>query len=524
MHPAFINNVFAGKAIDAFCWMLIHSLWQGLLFTIVTGLVMMFTKKSGAALRYNIMCALFFLFVAVCAGTFIWQLNSGAQQAAGLQGSAVAAENNIQQLINKFTAYFSANASIIVMGWFIVFFAKCVKMMASLVYSQRVRHHKTHQPPAYWKTRIAELCEQLQVKRVVQLLESEIVKIPVVIGHLKPIVFIPVGLLTNMPAGEIEAVLLHELAHIRRNDYFVNVIQVVAENIFFFNPALLWMSSLLREERENCCDDVAVAQTKSKKQFIQALISFKEHALHTTNYTTAFPAKKNQLLQRVTRIINNRNKTLNPVEKLFFAGSFLLLAVLSLAMTNAGVATVTKKTAQQPVTSQNEATVIMPPVQAKAAIDDVKHYVIDNEEPAPGNEEPAPPGNSIAAIYKEDAKITAKHNPQVIEYYSKTIKIDNKKLFDDDKDKVEKPENHELTADQQQALRDQQQAIRDQQQAVLDQQQAEEDQKQAIKDQEQARLDEIQAERDRVQAEEDRKQAIRDKGDDKKQKKQPAQD
>ena len=105
----------------------------------------------------------------------------------------------------------------------------------------------------------------------------------------------------------------HELAHIRRKDYLVNLVQSFAEVVFFFNPALLWISSLLREERENCCDEVAISHTNDKKQFIHALVAFQEYATHTSNKqpTIAFAGRKNYLLNRVKRIIYNENKKLN---------------------------------------------------------------------------------------------------------------------------------------------------------------------------------------------------------------------
>ena len=103
---------------------------------------------------------------------------------------------------------------------------------------------------------------------------------PVVIGHLKPVILIPLGCLAGLPADQVEAILLHELAHIRRSDYFVNFLQNITESIFFFNPGLLWISSLIKEERENCCDDIALEQTKNKRGLVQALISFKEQELY----------------------------------------------------------------------------------------------------------------------------------------------------------------------------------------------------------------------------------------------------
>ena len=121
------------------------------------------------------------------------------------------------------------------------------------------------------------------MKSLHSLLESAIVKVPVVIGLLKPVILLPLGLLSNLPPDQVEAVLLHELAHIRRKDYLVNLLQSFAEVVFFFNPALLWISSLMREERENCCDDVAISHIKNKKQFIHALVAFQEYAMHHPN-------------------------------------------------------------------------------------------------------------------------------------------------------------------------------------------------------------------------------------------------
>src|SRR5688572_11218736 len=151
-------------------------------------------------------------------------------------------------------------------------------------------------------------------------------------GHLKPVILVPVGILTGLPAAEVEAVLLHELAHIRRHDYLVNFIQRAAEMLFFFNPALLWVSSLLRIERENCCDDIAIAKTKDKLQFVEALISFKEHSLRHPQYALGLFGKRNLLIQRVSRIVHNRNKTLSPFEVVFF-GVNLFVFVLLISVT-----------------------------------------------------------------------------------------------------------------------------------------------------------------------------------------------
>jgi hypothetical protein len=139
-------------------------------------------------------------------------------------------------------------------------------------------------------------------------------------------------MLTQLSPATVEAVVLHELAHIKRQDYLVNLCQLLAEAVFSFNPALLWLSAILREEREYCCDDLAIATTKNRKGFVQALISFRERA--STTYVLAFPASKNNLLKRVSRIVHNQSTPPDAAGKAFLIASFILLAILVKASTD----------------------------------------------------------------------------------------------------------------------------------------------------------------------------------------------
>jgi hypothetical protein len=307
---------------------------------------------------------------------------------------------------------------------------------------------------------------------------------PVVIGHLKPIILIPVGLLAGLPAEQVEAILLHELAHIRRNDYFINFLQNITEAMFFFNPGLLWISSLLREERENCCDDMALAQTHDKRGFVQALISFKEHELYGSKYATAFPGKKNYLMRRVTRILDNKNKTIGVGEKLFLMAGILAIGTLITA------ATVTQ--IKDHVTDAF--------VKADTTITNIV-------------KETAPVTSTIAVV-----KIKMSHPFASIQARKKMISgIVN---IADMREPVEvadveiaspappvPPNNQQAIADKQEAERQQLQALKDQEQARRDQVQAKRDQEQAVRDQAQARLDQIQAKRDQEQALRDQAQA-----------------
>ncbi len=373
MIPVLISTI-ADKIIPAFGWMLIHSLWEGLLFAIITGAVLMLAKKAGAAARYNIVLVLFAAFIATCAFTFILELDRASATTLkplipGSDGALVPAlffgnVHSIKQFLKIFTDYFAANEPLVVMVWFVFFLFKSVKMFACLVYNQQIRNRQVVEPPIFWQEKAAAFADKLQIKRAVKLLQSGYIKMPVVVGHLKPVILIPIGLMAGLPVEQVEAILLHELAHIRRNDYFVNFLQNIAEAVFFFNPGLLWISSLLREERENCCDDIALAQTQNKVGFVQALISFKEHELYGSDYAVAFPGKKNYLLRRVSRIISNKNMAFGFGERMFLIGSIIIFSVF---VTAASVAQIkeyakteavkikTARVAQQKVVVENSA-------------------------------------------------------------------------------------------------------------------------------------------------------------------------
>jgi beta-lactamase regulating signal transducer with metallopeptidase domain len=333
-----LNNLFGNKLAQAICWTLLHSLWQGLFIALCACIAILATRKSVSVVRYNIVTALFIAFIIISGLTFLyeWKQSGIVNDTLAFNSpslfTTILSNYQITVYLQQVNQYLSSYANYIVLAWLIIFCLKAFQTATAIAYTYRIRTQHTQSPANEWKEKLNLFSSQLNIKRKVELLESGLTRIPLVIGHFKPVIFIPIGLLSQVPADQVEAVLWHELAHIRRNDYFVNFFQHVAEAIFFFNPALLWISSVLRTERENCCDDIAIGQTNNKKQFIEALISFKEYAMDGPSFVTAFPGRKNQLLQRVSRIITRQNKSLRPGEKIFFLlGIVILIAFFSIS-------------------------------------------------------------------------------------------------------------------------------------------------------------------------------------------------
>ena len=450
----------------------------------------------------------FYPFIVACCCTFVWEWYRVPVKAIAPLAGTIGSEasqifhldaESIRRFAQTCIGYFTANAPMVVLLWSVLFVFRSVRMMGSLVYIHRAKNRYTYAPPANWQQRVEVLCEKLQINKAVRLLESGYVKVPMVIGHLKPVILMPVGLLAGLPAEQVEAVLLHELAHIRRHDYVVNFLQTLAETVFFFNPGLLWISSLLRDERENCCDDIALEQTKNKREFVQALISFKEHSLSAEKYAVAFPGKKkNHLLHRVSRIMSNKNQTLGPSEKVFFMMGVVVLSLMVATAAIAQIRTEGYKAAKDKINS-----ILFtgaPAVAVKPAHQPIKAHLY---KPV------AKPANAESPVeYASTAYRSAAAEYKLKEQKEQAEKAEAAEL------EQRQREQEQTMRDRDQAKRDQEQAERDQHdgkiqqdQALKDQDQAKRDQEQAIRDQQQARLDQEQAKRDQEQAERDKQMA-----------------
>jgi bla regulator protein BlaR1 len=317
------------RLVQSLNWTLIHSLWQGMVLALFTGLLLTICRKQTAVFRYNLISSQLLLFGVACIATFFWEWrNFSAPNAfSETEGITLLNSSSLLALKENTLGYLTNNSRAILLIWGIVCCYKTLQAAYHLSYLQRASKSSVYSVPLLWQQQLAILKEKLGIHKTVVLLESQLIKVPMVIGHLKPIILLPIGLLSGLPVEQLEAILLHELAHIKRNDYWVNLMQVVFESIFFFNPAFLWLSNILRAEREHCCDDLAIPESQSKKAYLTALVNFKEYALNI-GYAPTFSGHRSQLYSRVTRIIGIQRPSLPLKDKKFLLGSFLILSSL----------------------------------------------------------------------------------------------------------------------------------------------------------------------------------------------------
>lgn len=319
---------------------LLHSLWQGAAIALVAGILMILTKRWTSSVRYNLLVGSMAFFVLGITITFIHFMPSGndifISRATTGAVSPEAPVNLYTAPLDQLFSILSSYSNRIVLLWFLVICLKSIRLYLDLQGVIKLKTKQTFDAGSYWNSLTETLSRKLQIQRTVQLFESRLTSIPLTVGYLKPVILVPIGMLAALPSDQIEAILLHELAHIKRKDYFINIFQSMIEVVFFFNPAIWWLSSQIRAERENCCDDIAVANSNSKINYVKALVAFEDYRQKDLAMTVSFGGQKNTLLARAKRILYNENKTLNSMEKFILTSGLVLSGLLSMAFTDNG--------------------------------------------------------------------------------------------------------------------------------------------------------------------------------------------
>ena len=172
------------------------------------------------------------------------------------------------------------------------------------------KQNGTTRAEAEWHKRLAVLCDELGIGRTVELIRSDLITTPIAVGLIKPMIIVPTSLFLQIPAQQLEVIILHELIHIRRFDCLVNAFQCVAEILFFYHPAVWWMSAEIRREREFAADAAVLKVAGDRVIYATALADLEELRL-TANMTvpsTAVAANGGNLMERIKRILNKKTE------------------------------------------------------------------------------------------------------------------------------------------------------------------------------------------------------------------------
>ena len=333
-----LQNILPPNWTYALGWTVIHSLWQGFLIASVMAFLMIGLQRKSAALRYRVAFASLLTMFISAIGTFVFLLEKTTETAPDnfyesliLRGLVFEATVDNQSFMEHTRLFFNENLYLIVTIWLlgVAFFA--LRLMGGLMYVQQLRTRHIAALPAEWQSRMNFFKNKLGIRYSVELAESLMVSVPMVVGWLKPLILFPIGTVNALSTAQVEAILTHELVHIARCDYLLNIVQSIIEILFYYHPAAWWISANIRTERENRCDDVAVQICGNSLTYAKALLSLQEMQLQnvrTYGLALTFAGRnKHFLLKRIKRILNQPQNRSNIMEKL--TATALLLAVVT---------------------------------------------------------------------------------------------------------------------------------------------------------------------------------------------------
>lgn len=296
-----IQYLTQSDAAKALGWTLLHSLWEGAAIALL--LAMVFAIARSSRVRYSAAC-LAMLALLVGFGATLYRL---APREVYRPAAIVTHPQPVSPTVDarppsrKSTWRASDLLPWLAPFWLVGVLLFQLRCLIAWTAAGRLRTVGVCEPPHRWLENLDELRARLRLSRPVTLLESCFAEVPVVIGHLRPVILMPVGLLAGLPPGQVEAILLHELAHIRRADYLVNLMQTLVEGLLFYHPAVWWISSAIRTERENCCDDLVVLTSGDAHEYATALAALAEN--RWTMRQAALAATGGNLVKRIRRLL-----------------------------------------------------------------------------------------------------------------------------------------------------------------------------------------------------------------------------
>ena len=316
-------------------WTLLHFLWQGILVAALYALARALAGgRISARGRYAIACASLLAMTVAPALTYWWLGSSGQAARIGALTNWDARQLSPGVAYSPVTDPWQQAMPAIVTAWFAGAAACSLRLLMGFISAAALRRSRHAPVLTEWQQTLDRLMERMHVSRCVRLLATDRVDSPAVIGWLRPVILAPVGVLCGLAPEQVEALLAHELAHVRRHDYLVNVLQGIAESLLFYHPAVWWISNQIRAEREHCCDDLAVAASGDVLVYARALAELE--SMRPAHFNAVLSANDGSLLRRIRRLTNpvvaHRPAGWGAAWSL---GALLLLGIAGVAVTGA---------------------------------------------------------------------------------------------------------------------------------------------------------------------------------------------
>jgi len=319
---------------------LLHFIWQGLLVAAVLKSALLIFNNNKPQLRYALSALAMSVNLLLPIVTFaiIYQTENLSTDTFA---NSLALSQFIEELrqpdvffsYNEFASLLPSLLPYIAILWLTTITLLAGKLSLEIYNVNNLSQQNTIAPSQKLQSRFNELAKKINLTITPRLLLSLKVEVPMAIGWLKPVVLLPASMLSGLSTSQLEMLLLHELAHIRRHDYLVNFCQTIVEILLFFHPAVHWVSKQMRNEREYCSDDIAVQHCGDAIAYAHTLAetaSLCTKAHHHTIPDIAMAASGGDLKQRVIRLVDHHCAPKNNISK-WFASIIIVFSVLLLS-------------------------------------------------------------------------------------------------------------------------------------------------------------------------------------------------
>jgi len=324
------NNIInIGNALG---WSIIHSIWQAAIWYIIYSLYILMQPQITAKGKHNVafgtQVSIFISFIL----TFIYFYQI-PNQLIDLRNINPQDLRNIVLNYNEDGFQIENLLPYVVIGYVLGFIIQVLLLTNSLLRIRILKFKGLDSIPENWTSLYYKAKKKLNVTQSVGIYLSNKVSVPITLGHIKPFILFPIAYANKMDLAQVEAILLHELAHVKRQDYFLNLLKVGIETLMFFNPFVWALSKVIEREREHACDDMVVQHISTPISYAQALVELEELRMSLNPaLTLAATGKKNHLLNRIKRITkmetNYKNVRPQLLAVLLSGVALLTLAIL----------------------------------------------------------------------------------------------------------------------------------------------------------------------------------------------------
>lgn len=347
--------------VRALGWALIHSLWQGAVLAQLALGALRLARHRSAEWRYALALGSLGMLILVVLGTLVWVSRGGEPLPSGEATLIVpmgGGQGGLGWML-RLRGFLTPSIPWLILAWSLGVALKLLHMGRSLSWLYGPCLKSLEPPPAVWAQRFENLRRQCRVQLPVHLGISDQVDSLVVLGWLKPVVLIPAAALLALTPEVLEALLIHELAHIRRGDFLANLLQSLAESLLFYHPAVWWLSGRIRQEREHCCDDAAVRACGDPLLYASALLGLEELRTQPLLIPDLAPAASGgRLMQRIQRLVRPRTSHDTYAPLTVIVPALLLAATI-------GVATLTASSPATPPKPKAAEAALSGPVDMK---------------------------------------------------------------------------------------------------------------------------------------------------------------